>query len=178
MKRPINITISEEARRLLTLHAERSGISVSGLIERLIREEEARWEDNLRQIAQAVRMLPQRNNFNNQTPDRRPDKQRAGKMDEYKIIELAGTRLWPSNEPATPDATRVLGGYRSSPPDFIMESGQLMAVGYDNDSSSYSGGGTGPIRCRLYKADTLIESGGPLARKVGLAMKQLYAELC
>lgn len=40
MKRPINLTISEEARRLLTLHAERSGTSVSGLIERLIREEE------------------------------------------------------------------------------------------------------------------------------------------
>lgn len=42
MKRPINLTLSEEARRLLTLHAERSGTSVSGLIERLIREEETR----------------------------------------------------------------------------------------------------------------------------------------
>lgn len=42
-KKTLNLTISEEARRLLTLHAERSGTSVSGLIERLIREEEARW---------------------------------------------------------------------------------------------------------------------------------------
>lgn len=58
MKKRTNLTISEEARRLLTLHAERSGTSVSGLIERLIREEEARWQDNLRNIAQVARMLP------------------------------------------------------------------------------------------------------------------------
>lgn len=56
-KKPLNITISEEARRLLTLHAERSGTSVSGLIERLIREEEARWNENLRNIAEMARMI-------------------------------------------------------------------------------------------------------------------------
>lgn len=57
MKRPLNLTISEEARRLLTLHAERSGTSVSGLIERLIREEEIRWNENLRNIAEMARMI-------------------------------------------------------------------------------------------------------------------------
>lgn len=58
MKRPLNLTLSEEARRLLTLHAERSGTSVSGLIERLIREEETRWAKEV---------------IHNQTPERRPD---------------------------------------------------------------------------------------------------------
>lgn len=57
MKRPLNLTLSEEARRLLTLHAERSGTSVSGLIERLIREEETRWNENLRQITEMARMI-------------------------------------------------------------------------------------------------------------------------
>lgn len=57
MKRPLNLTISEEARRLLALHAERSGTSVSGLIERLIREEETRWNENLRNIAEMARMI-------------------------------------------------------------------------------------------------------------------------
>lgn len=57
MKRPINLTLSEEARRLLTLHAKRAGTSVSGLIERLIREEEARWNENLRNIAEMARMI-------------------------------------------------------------------------------------------------------------------------
>lgn len=58
MKRPLNITVSEEARRLLHLHAERSGVSVSSLIERLIREEE------------------ERKNFQNETPERRPENKR------------------------------------------------------------------------------------------------------
>lgn len=49
-KKPLNITISEEARRLLTLHAERAGTSVSGLIERLIREED-------RQVKEAIARL-------------------------------------------------------------------------------------------------------------------------
>lgn len=57
MKRPLNLTLSEEARRLLTLHAERAGTSVSGLIERLIREEETRWNENLRNIAEMARMI-------------------------------------------------------------------------------------------------------------------------
>ena len=57
MKKPLNLTISEEARRLLTLHAERSGTSVSGLIERLIREEEARWNENLRRIEESAWMI-------------------------------------------------------------------------------------------------------------------------
>ncbi len=57
MKRPINLTISEEARRLLTLHAERAGTSVSGLIERLIREEETRWNENLRKIEESAWMI-------------------------------------------------------------------------------------------------------------------------
>lgn len=57
MKQRTNLTLSKESRRLLDLHAERSGTSVSGLIERLIREEEARWQENLRQIAEMARMI-------------------------------------------------------------------------------------------------------------------------
>lgn len=54
MKKPLNITVSEEARRLLTLHANRAGCSVSSLIERMIRDEEERWNENLRRIAASV----------------------------------------------------------------------------------------------------------------------------
>jgi hypothetical protein len=98
-------------------------------------------------------------------------------IEGYKIINKAGTRLWPSNEPATPDDEKVLGTYRTSPDDFVVIGGQLMAVCYDNNFTNYSGGGTGPIRCRLYKASTLIEKGGPLAVRVGIAMKELYPAL-
>lgn len=59
-KKPLNITISEEARRLLTLHAERAGTSVSALIERLIREEDTRWKENLQNIANFAAVLPKK----------------------------------------------------------------------------------------------------------------------
>ena len=56
-KTPLNITVSEEARRLLAIHANRAGCSVSSLIERMIREEEERWQENLRRIAASTHMI-------------------------------------------------------------------------------------------------------------------------
>ena len=56
-KTPLNVTVTEEARRLLALHANRAGCSVSTLIERLIRDENERWHENLRRIAASTHTI-------------------------------------------------------------------------------------------------------------------------
>jgi len=63
--------------------------------------------------------------------------------------------LWPAWEPKVPDLTKVLGDYLNHPPDAVKIDEVWYAVGYDSNFTSYSGGGTGPITCRLYKAESL-----------------------
>jgi len=78
------------------------------------------------------------------------------KVEEQKELK---NPLWPAHEPKIPDLQMTLGDYRNDPPDAVKVEGVWYAVGYDSNFTSYSGGGTGPVRCRLYKAETLEKRG-------------------
>jgi hypothetical protein len=67
--------------------------------------------------------------------------------------------LWPRHEPKTPDMEMILGSYTTDPPMAVRVNGVWYAVGYTDSGTTYAGGGTGPVRCRLYKAETLRANG-------------------
>lgn len=82
-------------------------------------------------------------------------------MEKKKIEATAELEsvLWPTHEPKKADLEMVLGDFRNHPPNAVKVDGIWYAVGYSNNFTSYAGGGTGPINCRLYKAESLKKEG-------------------
>jgi hypothetical protein len=93
-------------------------------------------------------------------------------MSEITFKEiLAGVNecLCPAWEPEEPVMVITMGDSRNWPPSFVEVNGIPYAVSHTNNVTSYSGGGSGPIPCRLFTIAQLIGKAGR-AQEVGTAM--------
>ena len=94
------------------------------------------------------------------------------------IIDTAKTNFWPNMEPKEEPALRLRSGsYRDDPKVFEVIEGVLYAFVWDNNTTSYAGGGTGPVPVRGYTAAQLMLWHGK-TKRLGEVMKELYPQYC
>ena len=81
--------------------------------------------------------------------------------------------LWPAHEPMKEDMVMTMGSYTTCPPWAVEIDSVKYAVSYTESGTSYAGGGTGPVQCRLFTVENLRKNGRGWARDVAQALDQM-----